>query len=312
MIEGSTTFILGAGASVPYGYPTGFELRNDIIENFPRRLKAYLSKKAGDPSEADDLFREATGMVARFRDSANQSIDLWLSRNPRYAELGKIAITMSLLKCEGQNKIADAVKDGSHDWFSTLFGRMTENIRLADEIASLPNHAPVFVTFNYDRLFEYMLWQALRNSFTSVPEKAIEEILGKIKIFHVYGQIGLLPWQGGQKGYGSDHTYPDVQQASRGIRIVDERTNTSLDEAKSFIHGSEKVFFLGFSYASENISVLELPVYLNGVKEVCGTGLGLLEKEMDSVRGKLHVPRGKTPTLTIESIDCKTLLRKYL
>jgi len=31
MIEHNTVFILGAGASVPYGYPTGNKLRHDII-----------------------------------------------------------------------------------------------------------------------------------------------------------------------------------------------------------------------------------------------------------------------------------------
>ncbi len=32
MIEQETVFILGAGASFPYGYPNGDELRKSIIE----------------------------------------------------------------------------------------------------------------------------------------------------------------------------------------------------------------------------------------------------------------------------------------
>ena len=34
MIKDKTVLILGAGASVPYGYPTMDKLRNDIIEKF--------------------------------------------------------------------------------------------------------------------------------------------------------------------------------------------------------------------------------------------------------------------------------------
>jgi len=34
MIDTPTLFILGAGASKPYGYPTGAELRTDIVKQF--------------------------------------------------------------------------------------------------------------------------------------------------------------------------------------------------------------------------------------------------------------------------------------
>lgn len=38
MITKNTLFILGAGASVPYGYPTGRELRKLLISNSSDRL----------------------------------------------------------------------------------------------------------------------------------------------------------------------------------------------------------------------------------------------------------------------------------
>lgn len=42
MINTPTVFILGAGASVPYGYPTGASLRASIIRNFCNDLQQLL------------------------------------------------------------------------------------------------------------------------------------------------------------------------------------------------------------------------------------------------------------------------------
>ena len=39
MITEKTVFILGAGASKPYGFPTALELRKDIIYKFPNLYK---------------------------------------------------------------------------------------------------------------------------------------------------------------------------------------------------------------------------------------------------------------------------------
>jgi hypothetical protein len=39
MITEDTVFYFRAGASVPYGYPTGLQLRKQIIENLDINLK---------------------------------------------------------------------------------------------------------------------------------------------------------------------------------------------------------------------------------------------------------------------------------
>ena len=50
MIKEETVFILGAGASCPYGYPDGKELREQICSNFARESKTYfLAQANGQP-----------------------------------------------------------------------------------------------------------------------------------------------------------------------------------------------------------------------------------------------------------------------
>lgn len=312
MIDKATTFILGAGASVPYGYPTGFELRNDIIDKFPSRYKRLLSDGRVDEIEAEDMVNRASEMVEKFRDSTNPSIDLWLSRNPEYADLGKIAIALSILECEKQGKINTAIMAGSQDWFSTLFAKMTEVLRAPGDAESFSENAVVFVTFSYDRSLEHLLYQALTNSFNTVRPAEIGKMLGKLMICHVYGQVDSLPWQGGSRPYGSDCTYYGTQKTVEGIKIIGERTDADLQDAKSRIHGSERVFFLGFSYAPENLSTLEFTTFLNGVSHVYGTALDYVKEQIAGIKGRLNVPRGTTPNSWIENCDCRTLLLKYL
>ena len=47
MIGDETVFILGAGASAPYGYPIGGGLRDDICLNFKSDMSALLEKYGG-------------------------------------------------------------------------------------------------------------------------------------------------------------------------------------------------------------------------------------------------------------------------
>ena len=44
-MSGKTVFVLGAGASVPYGYPTGLDLREKIINNFTKQVKKKIGKR---------------------------------------------------------------------------------------------------------------------------------------------------------------------------------------------------------------------------------------------------------------------------
>lgn len=46
MISEDTVFVLGAGASAPYGYPIGSELRDDVCLNFMKDMKSLLQDLA--------------------------------------------------------------------------------------------------------------------------------------------------------------------------------------------------------------------------------------------------------------------------
>lgn len=104
MIKEKTVFILGAGASVPYGYPTGKELRYEIIQNHPERLKRAISHGVNKTS-AKEPIGDAKSLAEKFEKSSTESIDLFLARNHRLSQTGKLAILLTLLLLRGREQI---------------------------------------------------------------------------------------------------------------------------------------------------------------------------------------------------------------
>jgi hypothetical protein len=119
MIEQETVFILGAGASAPYGYPTGNGLRNAICQGFPKKLQKLLpiSQTVIPRETLRGLIRDSGEFANTFDLSNTPSIDLFLARNPRFSQVGKIAIALEILTAEGNSRFGENVEKGQ-DWYS--------------------------------------------------------------------------------------------------------------------------------------------------------------------------------------------------
>lgn len=72
---------------------------------------------------------------------------------------------------------------------------------------------------------------------------------------------------------------------------------------------SERIFFLGFGFAKENLQVLDLPRTLENASEIYATAFGLHEKGMEHIWETLQPT--KSGPLIIEPVDCLELLRRF-
>ncbi len=123
MIDQETIFIIGAGASRPYGYPTGYELRKYICINFPPLLRRISGNsqfshiRAAWNSEAKELAKV-------FEKSSTPSIDLFLARNNNFSEIGKIAILLSIFEAERKSRFRENSHIEEQDWYSYLYQKM--------------------------------------------------------------------------------------------------------------------------------------------------------------------------------------------
>lgn len=90
MIRRNTVFVLGAGASYPYGFPTGEGLVNEIIAlaSEERTRDAFLLNGCVD--------RDVKRFAQDLSDSEFPSVDAFLEHRRDFLTIGKLAISLSL------------------------------------------------------------------------------------------------------------------------------------------------------------------------------------------------------------------------
>ncbi|MEN6578463.1 MAG: hypothetical protein ABFD90_19110 [Phycisphaerales bacterium] len=330
MIEKRTVFILGAGASSPYGLRTANGLRCDIIQKFRKSLgRHFITHRETEEERVRrgyPTISDATAFLTAFDGPNNmESIDLFLSRQPRFKEVGKLAILLSILRYERESRFAHKTNEPDRDWYSLLYDRMTRESISKDGYKEFARNKVAFITFNYDRSLEYFLFRSLHSFEDATPEKVREQI-SQITISHVYGKLAPLPWQDSDSSkvleYGADDvkSYGKLPDMIQNLYVVhEERRNPELEKAREEIRKAERIFFLGFGYAKENLETLGLPDVLRAEQEIYGTAMGWMAKEIDDIRSCLAdgLKRngnklGARDQVQIEDCDCVALLRKSL
>lgn len=94
MITKSTVLVLGAGASVPYSFPTGQELRNFVIASSADHFRSVAGREEQrNNSREARKAQQRADMAREFQDSlkyARQvSVDAFLEHRPDMLDIGK-------------------------------------------------------------------------------------------------------------------------------------------------------------------------------------------------------------------------------
>lgn len=318
MITESTVFILGAGASVPYGYPSGKQLRWDICKNFVNRIISLGPIHHHPEPEVKVILEKARPFCEAFFKSSTSSIDLFLNRNRDFSEIGKMAIVASILEAERGSRFREDMPDEykSQDWYSYLFHKMTEDLIKPGSYKDFGGNKVTFITFNYDRSLEHFLYESFTNAFSSAPKDEIVSQLEWIKIFHVYGVVDKLTWQGGSTNYADDYSLTSINELKNNIKLIHERINLDNREMERRMRNVSRFYFLGFGYAEENFDVLRVTKFLNGDQKIYGTTIGMTPKEIsekhDYLRINFQNKHSNPHNPYIMAWDCYTLLRECL
>jgi hypothetical protein len=284
VISTSTVFVLGAGASAPYGFDTGYDLlerARTLPELEIARLIAPLPKYGAPP------------LYDALANTGESSIDAMLETRGTIQAPGKALIARLLLE---QERVAlNSHHTSKHGWYRTLFSAMD---------APSPQEALTqrvrFVTFNYDRSLEYFLAHAWRVKYN--PDQVIDPSALRQLFIHLHGQLGFLSEVGGtgpivRYGGSSDGiTDGDVLEASRSIKIVSEPhpDEPQFLEARRLIGEADRVVFLGFGFAPRNVERLDLGAMKPGAAVfACATGFSenrmkmFVRKPLESWAGKV-------------------------
>ncbi|MHC4328100.1 MAG: hypothetical protein ACYSWW_08280 [Planctomycetota bacterium] len=284
MIKVRTVLVLGAGASAPFGFPTGKGLTDQISSPDFNNTKGPLDvlKDIGFDTKDIGDFVNALSMSGR------PSVDAFLEYRDDFVEIGKATIAALLLPIEKTKRVfqpwrwnKQTVHDGQAkeaNWYELLFGVLCDGIPF-DEVDK--NMLSV-ITFNYDRSLEQYLFIALKNSYNKSDEECAEK-LAKFPIVHVHGSLGQLPWQSGiadsspSVPYDSEGRAVYVRRGTENIRIIPEATRDTEEfiQARDLISKASRLLFLGFGYHPTNLARLVPELVSIVPKYVMGTSLGL-------------------------------------
>jgi hypothetical protein len=316
MITKPTVFVLGAGVSMPYGFPSGKKLVELIHSSTREFAPEYptLSSINRETTYRELVAKFGKDVVMKFGDalfySQQQSIDAFLEHRPEFSEIGKLAISLLILSKEIEYELLK-FENRDKGCYQFLFSKLTANW---DEFS---RNKVGFVTFNYDRSLEHFLFTSLKNTYNKTDSECAQQFTN-IPIIHVHGLLGKLPWQS-ENGipYGCQVENPSQKgnfsfdinltvPAAKQIAVIseDQFTSKEFESAFQLLSKADQIYFLGFSYHPTNMKRLQLE-YLSKLNQLRktysdesvwvkhshlqGTALGMEDAEIHSVQNKWHV-----------------------
>jgi len=298
VIRKKVVLVLGAGASKPYGYPLGDELRNDLI-GISSEVRNVLVE-IGHHSDLVEHFR------TEFQASNLSSIDAFLARRQNLAQLGRATIAASILQRE-----TSVAAHLAGDWYQYLYNEMMRGV--STDIDEFMGNQLSVITFNYDTSFERFMVNSLRATFDVSLEKAIE-VFSKFPVIHVHGKIPYLKC--------STAVRPSLFDAKSTQQFQDQiitlhqgqEDSEEFSQARYFLTNAECVVFLGFSYHEDNMARLRVADWIekSGLS-VLGTAYGLEGGELDRAIHSLDTPK-MTGVFqnALQNHACYQMLRRHV
>jgi len=274
MITEPTALILGAGASMPYGFPSGLDLMRKILNEIRPGQSTELSQKLTDifGIEQDDI----DYLYESLSRSGKLSVDAFLEHQRGFLKIGQLAITLTLVQYEIEDRLF-APKMAGKSWYEYLWNKLDAPFEDFDK-----NKLSI-ITFNYDRSLEQYLITAMKNLYDK-SEKQCAERLSKIPIIHVHGKLGNLVWQGEISRPYKPRCYRKVEDISNQIIVIPEKEGTSseFEEAIKLMLAAQHVYFLGFGYHPKNLERLRVAERLGAVPR--GTSVELGDAERSEIK----------------------------
>lgn len=244
MIGKNTVLILGAGASVDYGFPLGRDLITCICEQLSDEDSTLYSllTQCGFNS---NLIRK---FAVPLKECNLPSIDAFLENRPEFEEVGKAAIAGTLIPLEKKSNLS------RKGWYEYLHSKL---IGKKDQFR---NNKLSVITFNYDRSFEYSLFKAVRSAY-GLSDKECKAYLNTIPVIHVYGKLGDPAYLSEKYGrpYRPDLSDDIISKCVKAIKVIHEKETEELKQARELLKKAEIICCLGFGYHPENVGRLQLP-----------------------------------------------------
>lgn len=299
----SDVFVIGAGCSVPYGFPTGAMLMQKL-KNFDYGTKFPKKNYSDGDIFLVDLYQEHFGYSSTDNKIEYQSDYAMVLPYPEHEKLynqlmdgivlpfsqsirnSMMVSTDEFLKNrlgQKQNEQTDfgkrliayeileaeqASQLGNIDWIQHLLSRIDQQDNWEEILKQT-----VFLTFNYDRVLEYCIFLYLTSDKQYADAHAF---IKDMKIFHVNGFIGSLE----EIPFGAVENGKYQEIAKRMETVWEKRQNRDESEKEKyqdFLKNAQRVYFMGFSYIPDNLESIGIPRGAEIIRnaKVYATAMGL-------------------------------------
>lgn len=277
-----TVFILGAGASCPYGFPSGQGLVDGILKNLTpytynnqipfynatQKLASILKETYGAQSVYDFKYH--------LEESETSSIDSFLTENSKFRDIGKMCIAYILLEFENLSLQGNKLKG---DWYKYFWGKI-------NNVTTEKYNFSIY-SFNYDRSLEFYL-RKVAKSFYGIEGKELDDYMSSIEIQHLHGSLGEIPY--GDIEEIQSKRFSKLKKVSENIDIIYEvNLNQIFRNLRNEILTAEHVVFLGFGFHPDNMR-----------------RIGLKEIEYD------NIPEFYASTYLMEDAEVNTLISRHI
>jgi hypothetical protein len=316
MIPTQTAFVLGAGAHVPYGMPSGAQLTKKIIESFPERPNRqceFINLYYGAYGNSYQIEKACTDFRHKLTYGIQGSIDSFLrfySDKPHFPEIGKLAVAKVLLPMEFKQKWQRRNPDDksdNHDWMTYLFEIMYHGCHESIE-QFIERNKVSFITFNYDRTLEHFTMTKLANTYGLSREATWNKLRAWDNIVHVYGSLGEFSEKALEEEVNIHHAgIFKIAAASMKLMYDDRAEEKTIERAKERLKDACSISFLGCAFDPENIARMELNTVCNNKSVLAATRYGVTDTEWSRIARSMS-PSGFTGR-SGEKDDCRAFLR---
>lgn len=270
-LRGNILFITGAGASIPYGFPSGWDLVRRVCSSGAPVDEGLTGKQEAQlESDFDARARQSLAL------SQQASIDEFLKGRQDLLDWGRVRIAQCILDCERVCDLGNLnVKD---DWLRMLRSKIR-----VDKTEPLGSGIS-FATFNYDRVIEHFLAMTFEHSFNYSPTDALR-LMDEYPVYHLHGSVGRYgPEGGGSVPFGSDADRTHIHGRAQSISLFwQPTTRESRGWVASRVREASHIIILGIGQAKGPLASVLEPIHHRPQNEqpvVYATGYGQTKTEL--------------------------------
>ncbi len=223
-----TVYVLGAGASFPFGFPLGGKLKDRMGELMAGGYNFYnsLPKTEGvDPFAVMRALNEVHGPTI------DQSISCL---EPKFRPVAHQIMVLTISRAEANYR---ETPKRWRDWYPEFF----KLIKVVSETLPIK-----IVTFNYDRSLEWFLEKFTETNTPHDSRELVVERVKDIEIIRPHGSLGDLS----EFPFGQLETPDQIEASGLKILLIEEakKTSTEFERAYKAIEAAEQIVFIGFLF----------------------------------------------------------------